>query len=153
MIIDDVKISVIAGHGGKGLATFRNTKMSQGPTGGNGGRGGSIFLEGVSDLGALRQFRFKKVNKAENGENGKIKLNDGYNADDLILYVPVGTVATTLETGKVVEIEKIGQRELVAKGGNGGRGNFLYRSAINTTPLQFGEGKPGEAFEMRLELK
>ena len=153
MIIDDVKITVIAGHGGKGLVTFSRTKMSLGPTGGNGGNGGSVFIEGVSDLGALRQFRFKKENRAKDGQNGKSQLNDGHDAEDLILYVPVGTVMHLLQTGKDIEINKIGQRELIAKGGRGGRGNFLFRSATNTSPRQFEEGKPGESLEIRLELK
>jgi len=153
MIIDDVKITATAGHGGRGLAVFSKTKRTLGPTGGNGGNGGNVFIEGVADLGALRQFRYKKVCEAENGQNGKSQLNDGHDADDLILYVPVGTVAQNLQNGKIVEIFKIGQREIIAKGGKGGRGNFLFRSATNTSPRQFEEGKPGESFEMRLELK
>lgn len=153
MIIDDVKITAIAGHGGRGLVTFCKTKMSKGPTGGNGGDGGSIFIEGVSDLGALRQFRFKKENKAKDGQNGKSQLNDGHDAEDLILYVPVGTIAHILQTKKNIEINKIGQKELIAKGGGGGKGNFLFRSATNTSPKQFEEGEPGEPFEIRLELK
>jgi GTP-binding protein len=153
MIIDDVKIAVIAGHGGNGLVTFSRTKMVLGPTGGSGGNGGNIFLEGVSDLSALKQFRYKKENKAKNGENGKSQLNDGGDAEDLILRVPVGTVATNLDNGAVLEITKIGQRELIAKGGRGGKGNFLFRSATNTSPRQFEEGKPGEYFQIHLELK
>lgn len=153
MIVDDVKITVVAGHGGKGLAVFSKVIVSLGPTGGSGGNGGNIFLEGVADLGALRQFRYKKVCEAKNGQNGKPSLNDGHKGDDLTLYVPVGTVATNLHNRKVVEIIKIGQRELVAKGGKGGRGNYLFRSATNTSPRQFEEGKPGETFELRLELK
>lgn len=153
MIIDDVKITVTAGQGGRGLVTFSRTKMYKGPTGGNGGKGGSIFLEGVSDLGALRQFRFKKENKAENGQNGKSKLNDGHDGKDLTLYVPTGTVAHVLQTKKDIDINAVGQRELVAKGGRGGRGNFLFRSATNISPKEFEEGKPGESFEIRLELK
>jgi len=153
MLIDDVTINVAAGKGGKGLVAFSRTKMSKGPTGGNGGNGGSVFVEGVSDLGALRQFRFKKENKAEDGQNGKSQLNDGHCAKDLILYVPLGTVATILQTGKNIEINKIGQRELLARGGEGGRGNFLFRSSINTSPKQFEEGEPGESFKVRMELK
>ncbi|MFH1967908.1 MAG: Obg family GTPase CgtA [bacterium] len=159
MIVDDVKISVLAGCGGKGLVTFSRTKMTKGPTGGNGGNGGNVFVEGVSDLGALRQFRFKKEIKADNGQNGKSQLNDGYDAKDLILYVPVGTVAHLAQTNSPVrrnwniEINKIGQREIIAKGGRGGKGNFLFRSATNTSPTKFEEGKPGESFEIRLELK
>jgi GTP-binding protein len=153
MIIDDVNIKITAGHGGKGLVVFNKTKMSLGPTGGSGGNGGNIFLQGVSDLGALRQFRFKKDIKAEDGGNGKNQLHDGNDANDLILLVPVGTVSHNLTTKKELEITKIGQVELVAKGGKGGRGNFLFRSAINTSPKQFEEGKNGESFELRLELK
>ncbi len=153
MIIDDVNITVVAGKGGRGLKSFNKIKMSLGPTGGSGGNGGSIFVEGVSDLGALKQFRFKKNIKADNGENGKPQFNDGQNAKDLILLVPVGTVAHNLTNKKAVEITKIGQQELIARGGRGGRGNFLFRSATNTSPMQFEEGSLGESFEMRLELK
>ncbi|MBI1866474.1 MAG: hypothetical protein HYS02_01765 [Candidatus Staskawiczbacteria bacterium] len=157
MIIDDVKIKVTVGHGGRGLAAFNKTKMALGPTGGSGGNGGSIFLQGVSDLGALRQFRFKKDIKAQNGENGRIQLRDGHDAKDLILLVPVGTISHNLEKPKDyprdIEITKIGQLELVATGGKGGRGNFLFRSATNTSPKQFEEGASGESFELRLELK
>lgn len=157
MIIDDVKINVIAGHGGRGLAVFSKTKKTLGPTGGSGGRGGNVFIEGVSDLGALRQFRFRKVCEAKDGEHGRNQLNDGADAEDLTLFVPVGTICHNLSEQrshpKNVEITKIGQRELVAKGGRGGKGNYLFRSATNTSPRQFEEGKPGESFEVRLELK
>ena len=153
MIIDDVKITVIAGHGGNGLATFSKTKKTFGPTGGSGGNGGSIFVEAVSDLGALRQFRYKKVCQAKDGQNGKSQLNDGNNADDLILFAPIGTIAHVSGNGKVIEITKIGQRELIAKGGKGGKGNYLFRSATNTSPRQHEPGKPGESFEIQMELK
>jgi GTP-binding protein len=153
MIVDDVNITVVAGHGGRGMAVFSKTKKTLGPAGGNGGNGGNIYLQGVSDLGALRQFRYKKVLEADNGENGKSRLNDGHDGDDLILLVPVGTVAHILQNGNDIEISKIGQREVVAKGGRGGKGNYLFRSAINTSPMEFEEGKLGQTFEIRLELK
>ncbi|MBI3631642.1 MAG: GTPase ObgE [Candidatus Staskawiczbacteria bacterium] len=153
MIIDDVKINITAGHGGRGLVVFSKTKMTLGPTGGSGGNGGNIFLQGVSDLGALRQFRFKKDIKAQDGENGRNQLHDGHDAEDLILLVPVGTVSHNITTGKSIEITKIGQLELIAKGGRGGRGNYLFRSATNTSPKQFEEDRNGESFELRLELK
>jgi len=152
-LIDDVKIKVIAGHGGKGIATFSKIMMMKGPTGGNGGSGGNVFLQGVADLDALKQFRYKKENKAPDGENGKSGLHDGADAKDLILQVPVGTVCKNLNNGIVFEITKIGQQELVAKGGNGGRGNWSFRSAVNTTPLEFQEGREGQAFDLHLELK
>ena len=141
MIIDDVKIKITAGHGGRGLVVFSKTKMTLGPTGGSGGSGGNIFLQGVSDLGALRQFRFKKDIKAEDGQNGRNQLHDGHDAKDSILLVPVGTVSHNITNKKTFEITKIGQLELVAKGGKGGRGNFLFRSATNISPKQFEERK------------
>jgi GTP-binding protein len=153
MIIDDVIITITAGKGGNGMVRFNKTKMSLGPTGSNGGKGGDIFIEGVSDLGALRQFRFKKDITAEKGQDGKIKLNDGKSGKNLTLQIPVGTVIHNLDTKQDIEIIKIDQTELVAKGGKGGRGNFLFRSSTNTTPTQSEKGKMGESFRLRLELK
>lgn len=153
MIIDDVIISVRGGNGGDGVVRFNKTKMSLGPTGGNGGKGGDVYMKGVSDLNALRQFRFKKELEAENGQTGKFQLNDGHNGEDLVLLVPVGTIIHNLVTKKNIEITKIGQLELVAKGGKGGRGNFKFRGPTNTTPMQSEKGKHGEDFKMHLELK
>ncbi|MEI7424581.1 MAG: GTPase ObgE [Candidatus Staskawiczbacteria bacterium] len=153
MIVDEVKITVTAGHGGKGMATFSKVKWRLGPTGGSGGTGGNVYIEGVADLAALKQFRFRKDYKADNGQNGKSALNDGHKADDLILYVPVGTVCHNTTRDEDIEISKIGQRELIAKGGIGGKGNYQFRSATNTSPLEFQEGRPGEYFELRFELK
>ena len=155
MIVDDIKITVEAGHGGRGIVAFSKIKGMKGPMGGNGGIGGSVYLEGVADLGALRQFRFKKDYKADDGEMGRSGLHDGANAEELTLLVPVGTVCHTLtkKRKKDIEITKIGQREMVAEGGIGGKGNWFFRSSINTTPMQFQQGKPGEQFELRLELK
>ena len=87
MIVDDIKINVTAGHGGKGMVTFSKIKFMKGPTGGNGGKGGDIFLEGVADLSALKKFRFKKDYQAKNGENGKSGLHDGSNAEDFIFIM------------------------------------------------------------------
>jgi len=153
MLIDDVKISVTAGKGGKGTVTFNKTKMSFGPTGGSGGKGGSVFVEGISDLSALNKFRFKKEFNAENGKDGLPRLHDGHDGRDLILSVPLGTVVHKLNTGEDVEVTKIGQRELVVRGGRGGKGNYLFRSSTNTTPKEFEEGEIGESFNLRLELK
>jgi GTP-binding protein len=153
MIVDDIKINVTAGHGGKGMVTFSKVKFAFGPTGGNGGTGGNVILEGVADLGALRKFRFKKDYQAEDGENGKSGLHDGSRADDFVLHVPVGTVCHNLTTGKDIEITKLGQRELIAKGGKGGKGNWYFRSGTNISPRQSQPGMPGEHFDLRLELK
>jgi len=153
MLIDDVKIKVIAGCGGDGAVAFNKTKMSLGPTGSDGGNGGSVYFEGVSDLSALGQFRYKKELAAQNGERGKRQLNDGSDGDDLILKVPIGTIIHNLSTTENNEIVFIGQRLLVAKGGKGGKGNYKFRSATNTSPEEFEEGLPGEECELRLELK
>ncbi|OGZ20523.1 MAG: hypothetical protein A2654_00805 [Candidatus Nealsonbacteria bacterium RIFCSPHIGHO2_01_FULL_43_31] len=153
MLIDDVKIKIIAGHGGRGAVAFNKTKMNLGPAGANGARGGSIFLEGISNIDALNQFRFKKKVLAQNGENGKTQFNDGKSGQDLIIKIPVGTVITDLVTGKSIEIIAIGERLLVARGGKGGKGNLNFRSSTNTTPMQYGKGLPGEERELKLELK
>ncbi|HRY52702.1 MAG TPA: GTPase ObgE [Candidatus Portnoybacteria bacterium] len=153
MLIDDVKIKIKAGRGGNGSVAFNKTKMSLGPTGADGGRGGNIYLEGVSDLGSLMQFRYKKEIVAKNGERGKAQFNDGSDGEDIILRVPLGTVAHNLTTNENFEIVSIGQRLLVAQGGRGGRGNYKFRSAINTSPEEFEEGKIGQEYELRLELK
>jgi len=153
MLIDDVKIKVMAGSGGKGAVAFNKNMMSLGPVGGSGGKGGSIYIEGISDLSALNQFRFKKEIKAKDGQDGRSQFRDGNNASDLVLFVPVGTVAHNIDTDEDLEITKIGQRLVIARGGRGGRGNFHFRSATNTTPKEFEYGKPGESLVLHLELK
>lgn len=153
MLIDDVKIRIAAGNGGDGVAAFNKNMMSLGPVGGTGGRGGSIYIEGVSDLSALNKFRFKKEIKAEDGQVGRSQFRDGNNGKDLTSLVPVGTVAHNLKTGEDFQITKIGQRIMIAKGGSGGRGNFHFRSSLNTSPKEFAHGKPGESFEFHFELK
>ena len=153
MLIDDVTVRLSGGDGGSGIAGFNRTKGNTGPTGGNGGPGGDLYLEGISDIAALRQFQFNKVFKAENGGQGTTRLNDGPRGDDLILKVPTGTVVTNLDTGEVKEITRAGEQIMVAHGGYRGRGNFHFRASTNTTPQEFEEGQPGESFEFRLELK
>ena len=153
MLIDDIKIKVKAGHGGRGAVAFNKVMMSLGPTGADGGKGGSVYLEGVSDIGALSQFRGKKELKVEDGEDGKSQFRDGEDGKDIILKVPIGTLIHNLSTGEDLEIISIGQRLLIAKGGKGGKGNFKFRSSVNTSPTEFQEGLPGEEYELRLELK
>ena len=153
MFIDDVTIKVEAGNGGRGAVAFNKNLMSLGPTGGSGGNGGSIYFEGTSDISALGQFRYKKDIKAKDGANGKDQFHDGPNGDDLVLQVPVGTVIRKIETKEIAEVLKIGERVLIAQGGNGGKGNFHFRSPKNTTPKRFQEGLPGGCFTVWLELK
>jgi len=153
MLIDDVKIEITAGHGGKGCASFNKNLMSLGPAGGSGGHGGNIIFQGVSDLNALGQFRYKKQISAPNGRDGKGQFCDGPDGKDLLVKIPVGTVIHNLDNQKDSEITKVGQEIVIARGGQGGRGNFHFRSAKNTSPTEFEEGKEGEYFNLRLELK
>jgi len=153
MIVDDIKIRVIAGDGGQGAVAFNKNMRSLGPVGGSGGRGGSIFIEGVSDLRALNRFHFNEEIKAKNGENGRSQFRDGANQEDVALLVPVGTVVHNLETAGDTEITKIGQRMIIARGGRGGKGNFHFRSSTNTSPKEFEFGEKGESVYVRFELK
>lgn len=153
MLIDDIKIRLKAGHGGRGAVAFSKILMTLGPTGGNGGKGGNVYLEGVSDIGALSYFRGKKELAAENGEDGKNQLHNGEDGKDIILKVPIGTLIHNLSTNEDSEIISIGQQILMVKGGKGGKGNFKFRSSTNTSPTQFQEGLPGEEYELRFELK
>jgi GTP-binding protein len=153
MLINDVKIKVTAGAGGRGAVAFNTNLKSLGPAGGSGGKGGSVYAEGVSNLSALNQFRFKKQLRAANGREGRGQFKDGEDGKDLILKFPVGTVIHNLTAGTDSEITKIGELALLAKGGNGGKGNFHFRSSRNTSPKQFQPGLAGEEFELHLELK
>ena len=153
MLIDDIKIKISAGKGGVGAVAFNTNLKSLGPTGASGGKGGSVYALGVSDISALQQFRFKKEFGAENGGNGRGQFHDGKTGADLTLKLPVGTVIHNLTNGNDTEIQKIGEGVLLAEGGIGGRGNFYFRSSRNTTPKQFQGGRPGETFKLRLELK
>lgn len=153
MLIDNVTIRVRAGNGGRGAVAFNRNKMMLGPVGGNGGNGGNIYFEGVSDLSALSQFRNKKEIKTDDGGNGRGNFIDGPDGEDLIVQVPIGTVITNINTEEVNEIIKKGDRISIAKGGYGGKGNYKFRSSLNTSPRQFQPGKPGQEFTVKLELK
>ncbi len=153
MIVDDLTIRVEAGDGGRGIVAFNKNKGALGPTGGRGGNGGNVYFIAISDLGALNSLRNQKVFKAEDGKNGRHQLNDGTAGENLIIKVPIGTVIHNLDTSIDHEIINIGEQILVAKGGHGGKGNFLFRGPHATSPRRFQEGLPGEKFNIRLELK
>ncbi len=153
MLIDEITIKISAGKGGKGAVAFNKNLKSLGPVGGSGGDGGNVYAVGVSDLGALGQFRFKKELSAEDGMDGRGQFRDGNAGKDFVLKLPVGTIIHNIADGEDIEMEKIGARILLAKGGLGGRGNFHFRSSVNTSPKEFQPGIPGESFELRLELK
>jgi GTP-binding protein len=153
MLIDDVKIKVKAGRGGNGLATFSKVVLENGPTGGDGGQGGNVIVKGVTDLGALRQFQHKKNVKANNGKDGGASTRTGANGKDAIILVPIGTVVHNLVNGDKYEVVNLEDEFIIARGGNGGFGNYHYRSSRHTTPDRANDGAEGDEFEIRLELK
>ena len=153
MLVDEVTIRLHAGNGGRGAVAFNKVKLSQGPVGGDGGNGGNVYFEGISNINALMSYASNKVMKAEDGKNGRGQFLDGRRGEDLTLKIPTGTTITNLGTGYKQELIHVGQRILAAGGGMGGKGNFKYRSAINTTPLQFQDGLAGDVCEYHLELR
>ncbi|HEV3245228.1 MAG TPA: GTPase ObgE [Candidatus Paceibacterota bacterium] len=153
MLVDEITIRLEAGAGGRGAVAFQKVRLSQGPTGGDGGRGGSIYFEGVSDISALGAYSKFKTIRAEKGGNGRGQFIDGSRGDDMTVKVPAGTTVINTETGFRKEIAHIGERLLAAGGGDGGRGNFKFRSSTNTSPKEFEEGKLGDVSEYRLELR
>ena len=154
--IDEATIKIYAGDGGNGVATFRREKYEPmgGPSGGDGGRGGSVFFEADQNLNTLVDYRYTRTLKAQRGENGRSAECYGAKGDDLILKVPVGTVISDKATGEsYADLSQHGDRALLAKGGKGGLGNIHFKSSINRAPRQCTKGDPGEEFELYLELK
>lgn len=154
--IDEATIRVFAGDGGNGIASFRREKYEPmgGPNGGDGGRGGSIYVESDENINTLIDFRFVKNYRAKRGENGRSAECYGAKGDDLILRVPLGTVITEKQTGEVLaDFENHGEKLIIANGGKGGLGNVHFKSSTNRAPRQCTQGDPGEEFELYLELK
>ncbi|CAN5420765.1 GTPase ObgE [soil metagenome] len=154
--IDEAKIEVIAGDGGNGVASFCREKFRPfgGPDGGDGGKGGSIWAVADRNINTLVDFRFSKLHKARNGENGRGADCYGKCADDIMLRMPVGTLIIDHNDGEIVaDLTEHGQVALLAKGGEGGWGNIHFKSSTNRAPRQKGDGKDGERRELRLELK
>ncbi len=154
--IDEATIKIYAGDGGNGIATFRREKYEPmgGPSGGDGGRGGSVFFEADQNLNTLVDYRYTRTLKAQRGENGRSAECYGAKGEDLILRVPVGTVISDKATGEsYADLSHHGNRALLAKGGKGGLGNIHFKSSINRAPRQCTKGEPGEEFELYLELK
>ncbi len=153
MFVDEVTIEFVAGDGGRGAVAFNKVRLSQGPTGGDGGAGGSVYLEGVADLTVLNTLSSHKIMRAGHGKNGRGQFLDGAAGSNLIVRVPIGSRVTNLATGFGREIESVGERMLVAGGGRGGRGNFKFRSSTNTTPKEFEEGSSGDNATYRIEMR
>lgn len=154
--IDRVKIYVQAGAGGNGTVAFRREAHvpKGGPSGGDGGRGGSVIFVATNSLSTLLDLRYYREYKAQNGEKGHAKKMHGADADDLVIRVPVGTCVYDDDTGNIIaDLTKDGQRAVIAKGGRGGRGNARFASSRNPAPKICENGEPGEKFNLRVELK
>lgn len=154
--IDEAVIHVIAGKGGDGVAAFRREKYipKGGPSGGDGGRGGSVFAIADRNINTLVDYRFARIHRARNGENGQGSDRYGKSAEDIVLRMPVGTVISNAATGAVLgDLDQHEQKVLLAKGGTGGLGNLHFKSSTNRTPRQFTPGEPGEELDLKLELK
>lgn len=154
--IDEATIKVFAGDGGNGAATFRREKYEPmgGPSGGDGGRGGSVYVIADRNINTLVDYRYTRSFRAQRGENGRSADCYGAKGEDMLLRVPVGTVITDKGTGQVVaDLAQDGQQALLAKGGNGGLGNIHFKSSVNRAPRQCTPGEAGEEFELYMELK
>ena len=154
MLIDEVRITIKGGDGGNGVVHFYSDafRPKGGPDGGIGGDGGSVYFEAVSDISKLNQFRHAKVYAAQNGEQGGHNNCTGHNGEDLIIQVPVGTLAT-YDNGTSVELTELGQKVLMARGGSGGRGNFCFKSSTNQTPQERELGYKCQPKKLFLQLK
>ncbi len=154
--IDRVKIFVKGGKGGNGVVAFLREKYRPrgGPAGGDGGKGGDVVLVATSSKHTLLDFKYKKHFKAPSGEHGKGKNQKGKDGEDLLVYVPVGTVVKDAQTGEVIcDLVEEGQRCVVAKGGRGGRGNAHFATPTNQAPRYAEPGEEGEERWVVLELK
>jgi GTP-binding protein len=156
MFIDYAEIEVSAGKGGDGAVAFRREKYvpKGGPSGGNGGKGGSIILRTDPNLFTLLDFRYKKKYKAQDGEPGGTSRKDGKFGNDVVIKIPVGTVIKNAETGKVIfDLNQIDQEVILAEGGRGGKGNSNFATPTNQAPRKAEPGKEGNSFKIILELK
>ena len=154
--VDEARIQVHAGNGGNGCVSFRREKFIPlgGPDGGDGGNGGSIYLLADEGLNTLIDFRHQRHFRAERGQNGMSRQCYGRSGDDLIIRVPVGTVIMDAGTDEVIgDLTEHGQRQLVAQGGHGGKGNIHFKSSVNRAPRKATSGTPGDERELHLELK
>jgi len=154
--VDEAQIEVAAGNGGNGCISFRREKFIPfgGPDGGNGGAGGSVYLVADENLNTLVDFRHQRRFRAQRGENGMGRQMTGRNGEAVRVVVPVGTVVINVDTDEVIgDLTVHGQELLVARGGDGGRGNINFKSSTNRAPRRATTGYDGEQRALKLELK
>ena len=156
MFIDKAILDVCAGNGGNGMVAFRHEKYIEkgGPSGGDGGRGGSVYFVGSSSINTLLEFKYRKKIVAPNGENGKGKQCYGKKGEDIYVKVPLGTIIyDEINNYVIADINENNQQVLIAKGGRGGRGNCHFANSRYQAPEIAENGEPGEKLKIRLELK
>jgi GTP-binding protein len=153
--IDELKIHIRAGKGGDGVVRFRHEKGREfmGPSGGDGGKGGDVYVEGVKDIGLLHKYRHEKEFKAQNGAPGGNNSRTGKGGEDIIIKLPVGSIVKNLSTGDEIEVLEQGEKVLILKGGIGGFGNEYFKGPANQAPKESTKGKPGEKADFEIELK
>lgn len=155
--LDQAKIFVRSGAGGPGAVSFRREKFIEygGPDGGNGGKGGDVIFEAVAGLNTLIDFRYTQHFRAERGQGGSGSNRTGAGGDDLVIKVPVGTqvLADDDERELLLDLTRVGQREVFLRGGDGGRGNASYKTSTNRAPRQHGTGWPNQEAWVWLRLK
>jgi GTP-binding protein len=154
--LDEAKIYIASGAGGNGCVAFRREKFIEfgGPSGGDGGKGGDVYAEAVNGLNTLIDYRYQQHFKAKSGEPGMGKDRHGANGNDIVLKVPAGTQIYE-EDGETLlaDLVNIGDRVMLAKGGNGGFGNAYFKTSTNQAPRHANPGQPGEDLTIRLRLK
>jgi len=156
MFIDEAKIYVKAGDGGNGCLAFRREKYVPrgGPSGGDGGRGGDVYMVANEQLNTLLHFRFNPEHKAQRGRHGEGSNCTGQDGEPIVLEVPVGTVVYDGDTGeKLHDFAIPGEKVLIARGGRGGKGNARFATATHQAPTEHQPGRPGQERRLRLELK
>jgi GTPase len=154
--LDRARILVKGGDGGNGVTAFRREKFVPrgGPSGGDGGRGGSVYIEATTQLNTLLQFRFNPEYRAGRGSHGEGDKRHGRDGDDRIVLVPVGTIVTDADTGELIhDFSEPGERLVIAKGGRGGKGNAQFATSTNRAPRHHEDGEPGVVRALALELK
>jgi GTP-binding protein len=154
--LDEAKVYVRSGDGGNGCVSFRREKFIEfgGPNGGDGGKGGDVVVQAVGGLNTLIDYRYQQHLKAKNGHGGMGKDRHGASGDDIVLAVPAGTQIYA-EDGETLlaDLTDVGQRVVLARGGNGGFGNAHFKSSTNRAPRHANPGQPGEELTIRLRLK
>ena len=154
--IDKVKLKLKAGNGGNGIVAFKREKYNPlgGPTGGDGGSGGSIIFKVDTNKSTLLDLRFSKAIRAQDGENGKTNNMYGASRDDVIVKVPLGTIVKDLDLDEVIaDLNTLDSEEVICQGGKGGKGNFHFKSSRNNAPDYCTLGTPGEERNVLVELK